>query len=932
MVLAWSLTGCDDDAQLGRVAPELVVTPPTLAFGEVPLAATRRLDVEIRNAGSAPLQVSGLDAAEPFLVDDAPLEILAGQSVRLAVGFRPTNDEAQQGSLRIMSNDPEQPSVTVALSGRGVQGDLTVRPTEIRLEGTKVGTTRAAELVLDNVGLDVVEGLLRTDDFAQPQHFTLSGLSTFAGGGRFSVPAQTQQVLELRYQPQLPGEHSGRIVFETCGERCGLEVDVLASADVSLVQLDPPVVDFGAVGIAETATELVRVLNRGDDPLQVLAVRTLGSADVSAAATRALPATVEPGDALGLNVEFRPTSALPAEAEIEVDVGPVQETLRGAIIGQGEGPRFEVDPTAINFGVERGPGTYRRPALLVNAGSSRVNVQSLEVVGDPAFALGALPTLPVGLGPGESLIVEVLFSPAAVAEYAGTLRIASDDPLEAQVDVPITGGLSDRICELDLAPSAINFGLLPPTYERTQEVTLTNVGADTCEVVGGAFRAPLEPALTIEAAPWPVTLASGATQTLRFRYAPTIETDSKATYVMQTSDPVFPERPVSLFGTSNGSLEVFTVPPNVDFGASRVECPPVSEQVALVNAGTIDVVVSSLVVSATTAEFTVAGPPTPFTLRAGATQPFGVAYDAADLGPDQGFVEITVDDFGFALSVPLEGVGATDPRMTDTFEQAANNVVDVLFVVDDSCSMGDDQRALAQNFRSFIQQADLRQVDFQIAVTTTTLRPFPGHIVGQTLMTPTTANLEGVFASTVNVGTNGSGIERGMQALSGVLQAADRGLSPHASWLRPNSARVVVFVGDEDDQSAASVAQYYQEIRQRAQNGFTVAAVTGQAGGCATADPAPRYEDLVRLSNGVSASICAAWSQTLARIGQVAFGLRSRFFLSRAADSGRPFVVTVDGVVQNQGVQYDGADNSVVFTTPPPEGAIIRVEYSTTCS
>ena len=42
------------------------------------------------------------------------------------------------------------------------------------------------------------------------------------------------------------------------------------------------------------------------------------------------------------------------------------------------------------------------------------------------------------------------------------------------------------------------------------------------------------------------------------------------------------------------------------------------------------------------------------------------------------------------------------PNQTDYFYQAKNNEIDILWVVDDSCSMEEEQQTLASGFATFI--------------------------------------------------------------------------------------------------------------------------------------------------------------------------------------------------------------------------------------
>ncbi|MCK6516304.1 lamin tail domain-containing protein [Myxococcota bacterium] len=69
---------------------------------------------------------------------------------------------------------------------------------------------------------------------------------------------------------------------------------------------------------------------------------------------------------------------------------------------------------------------------------------------------------------------------------------------------------------------------------------------------------------------------------------------------------------------------------------------------------------------------------------------------------------------------------------TDVFQQTRRNTVDVLLVVDNSCSMVEEQNKLASNFQAFIQFFQGVDVDYQIGVITTDneAAEFSGRLVG----------------------------------------------------------------------------------------------------------------------------------------------------------------------------------------------------------
>lgn len=88
-----------------------------------------------------------------------------------------------------------------------------------------------------------------------------------------------------------------------------------------------------------------------------------------------------------------------------------------------------------------------------------------------------------------------------------------------------------------------------------------------------------------------------------------------------------------------------------------------------------------------------------------------------------------------ALLVLLAGCteySYTSARGTEVFQQNRLNTVDILMVVDNSCSMVEEQDKLASNFNAFIAAFEGVDVDWQIGVVTTdTLQDeFSGRLVG----------------------------------------------------------------------------------------------------------------------------------------------------------------------------------------------------------
>lgn len=108
------------------VAPVIELTPELWDAGEPYVGCDQATSIQIRNAGSAPLTIEGLTLSSPSgeffeehpFVDGVVLPPLALQSV--SVFYQPLDEEPDQATLIVHSDDPISWDVEVGLSGAGV--------------------------------------------------------------------------------------------------------------------------------------------------------------------------------------------------------------------------------------------------------------------------------------------------------------------------------------------------------------------------------------------------------------------------------------------------------------------------------------------------------------------------------------------------------------------------------------------------------------------------------------------------------------------------------------------------------------------------------------------------------------------------------------------------------------------------------------------
>ncbi|MCK6530802.1 choice-of-anchor D domain-containing protein [Myxococcota bacterium] len=293
-----------------------------------------------------------------------------------------------------------------------------------------------------------------------------------------------------------------------------------------------------------------------------------------------------------------------------------------------------------------------------------------------------------------------------------------------------------------------------------------------------------------------------------------------------------------------------------------------------------------------------------------------------------------------ARTASLSGEGAYGGVRTDTFEQTAAGAVDVLWVMDNSCSMSEEQSTIATRFETFLDEANDLGLDYHLSVITTdnaNLRSSGGVKV----ITPTTANAALVFTTLITAGTSGSATEMGIEMAYQALQPAATG-GVNAGFLRSDALLHAVFISDERDQSSGSLSdyqEYFEDLKgdpdRFVASGIIGLNASGMAASCSgptgTAEGGTGYWTLVDATEGAMTSICSSdWGVNLAEIASASAGggPRLSFVLSEEAVAGS-VDVEVDGLPA-AGWSYDAALNAVVFIEAyaPEEGAVIEVTYA----
>jgi len=280
-----------------------------------------------------------------------------------------------------------------------------------------------------------------------------------------------------------------------------------------------------------------------------------------------------------------------------------------------------------------------------------------------------------------------------------------------------------------------------------------------------------------------------------------------------------------------------------------------------------------------------------------------------------------------------------DVYATEAFSQAASPKVDVLWIVDNTGSMAEEQAALAEGFGAFIEALDAHALAYQVGVITTDMTADAGLLQGNPwIITPELDDPESAFAAAVDVGTESVGDEAGLAALVAALSEPLRS-GDNRGFRRPDAVLHAIAVSDADDASAGwlddPVAEAEALLAAEAQASglpaFLSAVVCDDPGGCACEGggagvPGLTWIEVAEATGGVVSGICEGdLLPVVAALGELSVTLGDTFYLS-ATPHGDP-QVWVDGERAEGGWAVLDDPPRLVFAAPPPAGALVEIRY-----
>ncbi len=542
------------------LAPEITVTPTDPAFGDqdVDAGPTVSQTVTITNDGNADLHIRAItqtgDIGEFNLVDSGEITLTSGSTRTIKVSFDPSSIGGKVVTLTIQSDDSDESTVNVALSGTGIDQEITIAPSSLDFgeQDVDAGATVLQTVTITNDGnADLhIRAITQTGD---------TGEFNLVDSGEITLTSGSTRTIKVSFDPSSVGVKSITLTIES-DDSDEFIVNVALTgtgAFIAEITVDPLSLAFGDqdVDAGPTVSQTVTITNDGSADLYVSSISlTGGDAAHFQIESGGSPVTLTQGSTYTVQVSFDPTTtgAKSANLSIVSDDGD-EPTVDVALGGTGIAPEITVAPASLAFGdqdVDAGP-TVSQTVTITNDGSADLHISTVTPTGDTG-EFNLLDSGEATLTPGGTRAIEVSFDPSSVGAKAITLTIQSDDADEPTVDVTLTGTGVDQ--EITVTPTGLSFGSQDvdagPTVSQT--VTITNDGTTDLHIsavspTGDTDEFNLDDSGI--AGNGAITLTPGSTRAIEVSFDPSSVGTKVMTLTIHSNDSDEPTVEVILSGT-----------------------------------------------------------------------------------------------------------------------------------------------------------------------------------------------------------------------------------------------------------------------------------------------------------------------------------------------------------------------------------------------
>ncbi len=279
-------------------APAISVQQTAVNFGTIEAGQTVQRTITIRNTGTAPLEITGIQSNVSGLTFTPYMfTLVPNGSQTVTVTFPSSSEGTFSGTITISSNDlksgTQTLSVSVTVQPRPVPA-IAVQQTAVNFGAIEAGQTGQRTIAIMNTGTAPLE---------------ITGIESDVSGLTFDTTMFTlepdgSQTVTITFPSSTEGTFSGNITISSNDPNSAtqtLSVSVIVqAAPAPVLVVGAPAIDFGSIDAEKTAQQTFTITNTGTAPLEITGIES----DVSGLTFEPSMFTLSPDSSATITITF----------------------------------------------------------------------------------------------------------------------------------------------------------------------------------------------------------------------------------------------------------------------------------------------------------------------------------------------------------------------------------------------------------------------------------------------------------------------------------------------------------------------------------------------------------------------------------------------------------------------------------------------------
>ena len=277
-------------------AADIFIDPDSLVFGNVTIGNFSGIkNFYIFNQGNENLEIYEISTPEGFeikkgdegvwVTNISGFAILDNSFQKIYSRFIPTVTGYYSSDISISSNDPDEDTVYVNVSGTGVEyavPNIEINPTEIQFGSVTILTSKeelftisntgSAELIIDSIYVPDNSGfMIRIGDSGEYSHFI----------PEISISVGNEEDIYVEFIPPVIGQYSSYITIKSnVGSHFVFVFGKGVDYDVSDIDVNPVELHFGGVPMYKSIEDTITIMNTGNAILEINDIYSLSGYEI----------------------------------------------------------------------------------------------------------------------------------------------------------------------------------------------------------------------------------------------------------------------------------------------------------------------------------------------------------------------------------------------------------------------------------------------------------------------------------------------------------------------------------------------------------------------------------------------------------------------------------------------------------------------------